>query len=241
VARWTRDDIPDQSGRIIVLTGGNSGLGLETTLTLAGKGARVIATARSMDRAREVADRIAEGSASGTVEFEQLDLADLASVRTFAGRMLERGDGIDVLVNNAGVMAVPDRRLTADGFELQLGTNYLGHFALTGLLLPALLARPGARVVTMTGGAYGTAKIRFDDLQGERKYSAWGAYAQSKLASVLFMLELDRRARARPLDLVSVAAHPGLAKTNLQYAGPTLGRKSMQTACRRSSQRRHPT
>jgi len=235
VPTWTRDDIPDQSGRVIVVTGGNSGLGLETAIALARKGARVIATSRSMERAREASKRIATEVGNGMVDFEQLDLADLASVRAFAGRVLERGEGVDVLINNAGVMAVPDRHTTADGFELQLGTNYLGHFALTALLLHALLARPGARVVTMTGGAYGTARIRFDDLQAERKYNPWSAYAQSKLASVLFMLELDRRARNESLDLVSVAAHPGLAKTNLQYAGPTVGRKSMQTAGARLS------
>jgi NAD(P)-dependent dehydrogenase (short-subunit alcohol dehydrogenase family) len=228
--RWTRDDIPVQSGRIVIITGGNSGLGLQTALALARKGARVLATSRSMERAREVAGQIAGAAGNGTVDFEQLDLADLASVRAFAGRVLERSEGVDVLINNAGVMAIPARRTTPDGFELQLGTNYLGHFALTGLLVPALLTRPGARVVTLTGGAYGTARIRFDDLQAERKYNPWRAYAQSKLANVLFMLELDRRARARSLDLTSVAAHPGLAKTNLQHAGPTLGRKSMQTA-----------
>lgn len=233
--RWTRDDIPDQSGRIILLTGGNSGLGLEAALGLARKGARVIATTRSMERAREVADRIAAESGEGTVEFEQLDLADLASVRALADRILERGQGVDVLVNNAGIMAVPDRRTTADGFELQLGTNYLGHFALTGLLLPTLLARPGARVVSITSYDAAFGKIRFDDLQWEAKYNPWSAYSQSKLATMLFALELDRRVRARSLDLVSVAAHPGLARTNLQYAGPTLGRKSMQTAGARAT------
>ena len=230
MAPWTQNDIPDQSGRLVVVTGGNSGLGLETVVALARKGARVLATARSTERAAEAAGEIARRADGASVEFDRLDLADLASVRAFAGRVLERGEGIDVLVNNAGVMGVPQRRTTADGFELQLGTNYLGHFALTALLMPALLARPAARVVTMTGGAYGTANIRFDDLQGEQKYNPWTAYAQSKLASVLFMLELDRRARARGLELVSVAAHPGLARTNLQYTGPTLGGKSMQTA-----------
>ena len=173
---------------------------------------------------------MANEAPDGTVDFELLDLADLASVRAFAGRVIERGEGIDALVNNAGVMGFPERHTTADGFELQFGTNYLGHFALTALLLPALRARPGARVVTMTGGSYGSAKLDFDDLQNEKKYSPWRVYMQSKLASVLFMRELDRRARAASLDLVSVAAHPGLAKTNLQYAGPTLGGKSMKTA-----------
>jgi NAD(P)-dependent dehydrogenase (short-subunit alcohol dehydrogenase family) len=230
VPHWTRDDIPDQSGRIVLLTGGNSGLGLETALALASKGARVIATTRTMARAREVADRIAAESGSGTVEFELLDLADLASVRALAGRILERGEGVDVLVNNAGVMAAPQRRTTADGFELQLGTNHLGHFALTCLLLPALLVRPRARVVTVTSYDAGIGRIRFDDLQAERKYRPWDAYSASKLATMLFALELDRRARARSIGLVSVAAHPGVAKTNLQYAGPRLGRRTVQTA-----------
>jgi NAD(P)-dependent dehydrogenase (short-subunit alcohol dehydrogenase family) len=147
-------------------------------------------------------------------------------VRAFAERILERDEGIDVLVNNAGVMGIPDRHETADGFEVQLGTNHLGHFALTAFLVPALLARPGARVVTLTGGAYGAGRIEFDDLHGEAKYNPWRAYIQSKLANVLFTVELDRRARERSLDLVSVAAHPGLAKTNLQTRARRSGARA---------------
>jgi NAD(P)-dependent dehydrogenase (short-subunit alcohol dehydrogenase family) len=224
--QWTQDDVPDQSGRTALITGANSGLGLQAALALARKGARVIGTSRSVERGQAALSRIRDEAPAATVQFEQLDVADLASVRTFAGRLREDIDRIDVLINNAGVMAVPERRTTADGFELHLGTNHLGAFALTGLLLP-LLVEPGTRVVAVTSAYYSRSKIFFDDLQAQKKYTVWPFYGQSKLANVLFMRELDRRARAAQLGLVSVAAHPGVAKTNLQYAGPALGTWSM--------------
>jgi NAD(P)-dependent dehydrogenase (short-subunit alcohol dehydrogenase family) len=207
--RWDSRDIPDQNGRTIVVTGANSGLGLATSKLLSAAGARVIMACRSTERGRQVAPEGAEVS--------QLDLADLASVRTFAQEI--PADRIDVLINNAGVMNVPKRQ-TADGFELQFGTNYLGHFALTGLLLPRL--SPGARVVTVTSAVHAIGRINFNDLQHERHYQPWLAYGQSKLANLLFTYELDRRARATGSDLISAAAHPGYATTNLQTVGPRM-------------------
>ena len=223
---WTHDDMPDQSGRTTVVTGANSGLGLEAALALARKGARVIGTSRSSERGDAARTRVRDLVPRAEVEFEQLDVADLASVRAFAERLRTRVDRIDVLINNAGVMAIPERRTTADGFELHFGTNHLGAFALTGLLFP-LLAHSGARVVMITSNYYTRSKIRFDDLQAEKKYRVWPAYGQSKLANVLFMRELDRRSRAAGVGLVSVAAHPGIAQTNLQFAGPSLGKWSV--------------
>src|SRR5947199_5353470 len=205
--------MPDQSDRSFVVTGANSGIGLAAARELAASRAHVTLAVRDTAKG----DAAAAGM-RGDPEVRALDLAHLASVRAFA-EGLDRN--IDVLVNNAGVMATPHRR-TADGFELQLGTNHLGHFALTGLLLGALRARPGARVVTVSSNAHKAGRIDFDDLQGERRYRRWRAYGQSKLANLLFMFELDRRARDAGLDLVSVAAHPGYAATNLQFNAPPL-------------------
>jgi NAD(P)-dependent dehydrogenase (short-subunit alcohol dehydrogenase family) len=215
---WTAEDIPDLSGRRAVVTGANSGLGLQIALQLARHGAAVTLAVRDAGKGEDAAARIRSDAPDAALEVAQLDLADLASVREFAGAW----DGeLDLLVNNAGVMALP-RRTTADGFEMQLGTNHLGHFALTGLLLPALLERSGARVVTMSSGAHQMGRIRFDNLQGERHYQRWLAYAQSKLANLLFAFELARRATLADLDLVSVAAHPGYAATNLQSQGARM-------------------
>jgi NAD(P)-dependent dehydrogenase (short-subunit alcohol dehydrogenase family) len=161
-----------------------------------------------------------------TVSLERLDLADLASIRVFASGFSDRYDRLDLLINNAGVMAIP-RRETADGFEMQFGTNHLGHFALTGLLLDRLLARPGARVVTVSSTAARMGRIRFDDLQGDHRYRKWSAYGQAKLANQLFALELDRRARGAGVGLISVAAHPGWADTNLQAVGPRMSGSSL--------------
>jgi NAD(P)-dependent dehydrogenase (short-subunit alcohol dehydrogenase family) len=215
---WTADDIPDQSGRRAVVTGANSGLGLQIALQLARHGAAVTLAVRDTAKGEEAAERIREGASDATLDVTRLDLADLASVREFAAGW---SGGLDLLVNNAGVMALP-RRTTADGFEMQLGTNHLGHFALTGLLLPALLERPGARVVTMSSGAHQMGRIRFDNLQGERHYQRWLAYGQSKLANLLFAFELARRAAVADRDLTSVAAHPGYAATNLQSQGARM-------------------
>ena len=209
---WTADDIPDLTARSAVVTGANSGLGLQIALALARSGASVTLAVRDTAKGEEAAARIEQEAPGATPAVERLDLADLASVRSFADRW---DGGLDLLVNNAGVMALP-RRLTKDGFEMHIGTNHLGHFALTGLLLPALLERPGARVVTMSSGAHMYGRIRFGNLQGERHYQRWLAYGQSKLANLLFAFELARRAALAERELTSVAAHPGYAATNLQ-------------------------
>lgn len=218
---WTVDDIPLLDGRTAVVTGANSGLGFVTAQALAGAGAHVILACRDEAKGQNARDRIRSDMPTAVVAFERLDLADLASVRSFATGFSAEHDGLDILVNNAGVMAIP-RRETADGFEMQFGTNHLGHFALAGLLLEWLLARTGARVVTVSSEAAKLGRIRFDDLQGSRHYGKWSAYGQAKLANQLFALELDRRVRARCLDLVSVAVHPGYATTNLQAVGPRM-------------------
>jgi NAD(P)-dependent dehydrogenase (short-subunit alcohol dehydrogenase family) len=210
--KWTAADIPDQSGRVAVVTGANSGLGLSTARELARAGADVVMAVRNVAKGEQAMAEI-----SGDARLEQLDLASLDNVRAFAERF--SGERIDMLINNAGVMA-PPRRTTVDGFESQFGTNHLGHFALTGLLLPKLLAAPDPRVVTLSSGAHRMGTIHFDDLQGERRYNNWLWYGQSKLANLMFALELNRRASAAGSELVSVAAHPGYAATNLQSAGP---------------------
>ena len=213
---WTTEDIPDQSGRTAVVTGANSGLGAATARELARKGATVVLACRNTAKGDEAAAAIRDAAPGARVEVAKLDLADLASVRAFAAAQTAP---LDVLVNNAGLMA-PPRRTTKDGFELQLGTNHLGHFALTGLLLDRLRAGDAPRVVTLSSGAHRMGKIAFDNLQGERRYFRWNAYGQSKLANLLFMRELDRRARAAGLPITSVAAHPGYSATNLQTASP---------------------
>jgi NAD(P)-dependent dehydrogenase (short-subunit alcohol dehydrogenase family) len=219
VSRWSARDIPDLSGRTAVVTGANSGLGLETALALAGAGAHVVLACRDKAKGEEAIERIRRVFGSARLELEDLDLASLDSIRSFATRFRTSHEVLDILVNNAGVMAIP-RRETADGFELQIGTNHLGHFALTALLTECLLARPGSRVVTVSSEVARIGRIRFDDLQGTRRYGKWTAYAQAKLANQLFTLELDRRAKNR--GIVSVAAHPGYSATNLQGVGPRM-------------------
>jgi NAD(P)-dependent dehydrogenase (short-subunit alcohol dehydrogenase family) len=220
-SKWTADQIPDQSGRVAVVTGGNSGLGLETVRQLARAGARVVLACRDTAKGEAAREQVRAGVPDADIEVAPLDLASLASVREFADRIKGEGTGLDLLINNAGVMA-PPRRETADGFELQLGTNHLGHFALTGQILAAMEGREDARVVTVSSGAHRMGKINFDDLQSERGYSRWRAYGQSKLANLLFAFELDRRLRAAGSPIKSVAAHPGYAATNLQSAAPPL-------------------
>jgi NAD(P)-dependent dehydrogenase (short-subunit alcohol dehydrogenase family) len=221
MSHWTEDDIPDLTGRRAVITGANSGLGLAAARALVAKGASVVLACRDLAKGeRALADVRAAAARGARVDLAGLDLADLSSVSGFADWYAARHpEGLDVLLNNAGVMA-PPRGVTTDGFELQLGTNHLGHFALTGLLLPSLLDRPGARVVTVSSGLHKVGRIDFDDLEAERRYDRWRRYGQSKLANLMFALELDRRARAAGVGLVSVAAHPGYAATNLQSAGP---------------------
>jgi NAD(P)-dependent dehydrogenase (short-subunit alcohol dehydrogenase family) len=219
--RWTADDVPELAGRTFIVTGGNSGLGYETARSLARKRARVVLACRDPAKAKTAVDAIALESPAARVEAMELDLASLASVRSFAEAFAARGEALHGLINNAGVMALPRRR-TADGFEMQLGTNHLGHFALTGLLLERLLATQGARVVAVSSSAHRPGRIAFDDLHGERRYGKWRAYAQSKLANLLFAYELQRRLAHAGSAVISVACHPGYAATNLQAAGPRM-------------------
>jgi NAD(P)-dependent dehydrogenase (short-subunit alcohol dehydrogenase family) len=217
MAHWTTAGIPDQSGRVAVVTGANSGLGYQTALALARAGAHVILACRDPHRGNAALDRLRVAVPKAGAELGSLDLADLDSVRRFAGTV----ESLDLLINNAGVMALPSRRTTAQGFEMQVGTNHLGHFALTGLLLSRLMNRPGARVVTVSSGLHRYGRLAdLDDLQSERKYGTWRAYGLSKLANILFFTELDRRLRAANQPARSLGSHPGYAATNLQSAGP---------------------
>jgi NAD(P)-dependent dehydrogenase (short-subunit alcohol dehydrogenase family) len=219
-SRWTANDIPAQSGRTAVVTGANSGLGLVTARELARAGASVVLACRNTGKGGRAAAAIrAAVGPDADIAVARLDLADLASVREFARRVAGERQHIDLVINNAGVMA-PPRRLTADGFESQLGINHLGHFALTGLLLRPLLAAPAPRVVTVSSHMHRIGRIHFDDLQSARRYNNWLAYGQSKLANLMFCFELDRRSAAAGAALISVASHPGYAATNLQIAGP---------------------
>src|SRR5687768_6800735 len=193
--KWDASRIPDQTGRVAVVTGANSGLGLVTACELARAGARVVLACRNLEKGKAALTEVERAATGAPPELAELDLASLTSVRSFAQSFKDTHDGLDLLVNNAGVMA-PPRRRTADGFELQFGTNHLGHFALTGLLLDRLMAGEGARVVTVSSVAHRTGKIDWDDLQAERSYNRWRRYGQSKLANLLFALELDRRLRA---------------------------------------------
>ncbi len=225
-SQWTADDLPDLSGRTIVITGANSGIGYEAAVQFARKRAAVVIACRNLDKGRAAADRIEALARGAAVEVAELDLANLKSVRAFAERFRAAHRELHVLVNNAGVMALPYRP-TADGFEMQFGTNHLGHFALTGWLLDPLLASGGARVVTVSSTAHRFGSIRFDDLQWERGYGKWRAYGQSKLANLLFAFELQRRADAAGAKLASVGCHPGYAATELQAAGPRMEGSSM--------------
>jgi len=215
-AKWTAKDLPDQSGRIAIVTGANSGLGLITARELARAGAEVVLACRNAEKGEAAVCAIGDAAPHARVTLRPLDLGNLASVREFASRFASEHDRLDLLINNAGVMAAP-RRLTDDGFESQFGTNHLAHFALTGLLVDRMTSE-GARVVTVSSGMHRVGRIRFDDLHGERKYGRWSAYGQSKLANLLFAFELDRRLRAAGSPVKSVAAHPGYAATNLQSA-----------------------
>ncbi|HEY5195513.1 MAG TPA: oxidoreductase [Solirubrobacteraceae bacterium] len=216
-AGWSASEIPDQTGRRAVVTGASSGLGIVVAQELARAGAHVILACRDLRRGAAAVGTISTRVPGALLETRRLDLADLGSVREFAGRLESESRPVDLLINNAGVMA-PPRQLTADGFELQLATNHLGHYALTGLLLDLLLAAPAGRVVTVSSVLHRTGRIDFDDLQSVERYSRWKAYGQSKLANLLFAFELDRRARAAGVELASLAAHPGYARTNLQAA-----------------------
>ncbi|GAC1503307.1 MAG: oxidoreductase [Ktedonobacteraceae bacterium] len=218
--QWTTNDMPDLTGYRAVVTGANSGLGLETTKALAAKGAHVIMACRNLESAGKAQELIKASVPQASLEVRQLDLASLASVRAFAAALLAEQRKLHLLYNNAGLMAIP-RRETQDGFEMQFGTNHLGHFALTGLLLPLMLATAGSRIVITTSAARQLGRIRLDDLNRTKSYGRWEAYGQSKLANLLFSFELQRRLAAAEASTISVAAHPGYSNTNLQGASVT--------------------
>jgi NAD(P)-dependent dehydrogenase (short-subunit alcohol dehydrogenase family) len=218
---WTEADIPDQRGRVAVVTGANTGLGFETARALAAHGASVVLAVRNLDKGKDAADRISTAAPRADVTVRELDLSSLASVRTAAAELTRQYERIDLLINNAGVMYTP-ASTTVDGFELQFGTNHLGHFAFTGLLLDRVLAAPDSRVVTVSSiGHRIRARIHFDDLQLRRNYGRVTAYGQAKLANLLFTYELQRRLAARGASTIAVAAHPGGSATELMRNMPT--------------------
>jgi NAD(P)-dependent dehydrogenase (short-subunit alcohol dehydrogenase family) len=221
--QWTIQDIPTQHGRLAVVTGATGGLGLETALGLARAGAEVVLAGRNPEKGQAALDRIHRAVPKANIRFAMLNLASLASVGAFAAAMVADTRPLHLLVNNAGVMDLPERRLTEDGFEMQFGTNHLSHFALTGLLLPLLTAAQAPRVVNVSSIAHQGGEIDFANLQGERKYRSWPAYQQSKLANLLFTFELQRRSDAQGWGLMSNAAHPGVARTDLIANGPGTG------------------
>jgi NAD(P)-dependent dehydrogenase (short-subunit alcohol dehydrogenase family) len=215
----TQSEMPSQLGRSAVVTGATGGLGYETALALAKAGAEVILTGRDDRKGQSAIEKISREVSDAKISYESLDLASLASIADFSQRMHSR-QSLDLLINNAGVMALPRRQTTADGFEMQFGTNYLGHFALTARLMPLLRRASAPRVVSVSSLAHRAAFIDFDDLQGMRSYSPWKAYGQSKLAMLMFALELQRRSDATGWNLTSNAAHPGFARTGLFASGP---------------------
>jgi NAD(P)-dependent dehydrogenase (short-subunit alcohol dehydrogenase family) len=219
MSKWTPRQIPSQQGRLAIVTGANSGIGYQAARYLARAGAAGILACRSAEKGEAARARIASENPRADVQMRILDVADLNSVRGFASEFLNENRPLDLLINNAGVMALPERRTTPQGFEMQFGTNHLGHFALTGLLLPALLRQPGSRVVTVASIAHKGGRLNFDDLNAERSYDPRKAYQQSKLANLVFGLELDRRLRARGAKTMSVIAHPGVAVTNIVSNG----------------------
>jgi len=232
--RWSIHDAPALTGRTVLVTGATSGLGLESAVALAARGARVLVAGRDPGRTDTAVRRAQAATArGGSAEPLALDLASLSSVEAAAAEVAQRIDRLDVLLNNAGVMAPPLGR-TEDGFETQIGTNHLGHFALTARLLPLLLAAPAPRVVTVSSGAHRIGGLDPDDLNWERRrYQPWQAYGASKLANLLFTSELDRQAQAADVPLVTAAAHPGWAATNLQLAGPSFARNPVGRAMTR--------
>jgi len=214
MTKWTTADIPDQTGRTAVITGANTGLGYETASALAAKGAHVVLAVRNIEKGKAAADLITRATPGASVAIQELDLTSLESIRAAADQLNSSYDAIDLLINNAGVMMTP-KSTTKDGFELQFGTNHLGHFALTGLLLDRVLAAPGSRVVTVSSQGHRFARrgIRFDDLQWDRDYSRVGAYGQAKLANLMFTYELQRRLTGT--NTIAAAAHPGGSNTEL--------------------------
>ncbi len=219
---WSEKDIPDQTGRIAIVTGANSGIGLETARVLAQKGAQVILACRNKEKGEASCADITRGTPQAKVEFQPLDLASLESVKTFAENFTAAHQKLDLLINNAGVMMVPALERTADGFERQFGTNHFGHFALTGRLLTTLLKTENARVVTVSSVMHRYGPMQFDNLDAEKRYSPNKAYGYSKLANLLFMRELQRRYHTEKGSLLSTAAHPGSTRTNLQQYKPSF-------------------
>lgn len=226
-SKWSISDMPDLSGQTIVVTGANSGIGLEAVRGFAGKGAHVVLACRSAEKAQAAIASVRGDHPGASLEFGALDLASLESIREFAQDFRDRHDDLNVLCNNAGVMAIP-RRETADGFEMQLGTNHLGHFALTGLLLDRILHTDASRVVTVSSTAHQLGRLNFDDLQSEAKYGRWRAYGQSKIANLYFTYELQRRFAARSADAIAVACHPGYAATELQFRAARMDGSSLK-------------
>jgi NAD(P)-dependent dehydrogenase (short-subunit alcohol dehydrogenase family) len=213
--KWNEENVADQAGKLVIVTGANSGIGFETARVLAAKGAHVQLACRNQEKGADAIARIREAHPEASVELGDLDLSSLASVRRFAESYRAKHERLDLLINNAGVM-VPPYQKTQDGFELQMGTNHFGHFALTGLLLPSLCASSTPRVVNVASLAHKLGKIRFDDISFDKGYGAWAAYGQSKLANLLFTYELQRWAKRHDLPLTVAAAHPGWTSTNLQ-------------------------
>lgn len=237
MTHWSARHIRPLDGRLVVVTGANSGLGLETARALAGAKAHVVMACRDTHKGERAAASIKRDYPDARLEVAALDLADLDAVARFAAQFSAAHSRLDLLINNAGVMALPLRR-TADGFEMQVGTNHLGHFALTGQLFERLRVAPGARVVTVSSLAHTFGRIDIDDLNWhERRYRRWPAYGQAKLANLMFALELDRRLRAADIDMLSVAAHPGYAATHLQLAGPEMSGSRLSTAGMRLANR----
>lgn len=223
MSKWTTANIPRQDGKLAIVTGANSGIGLHAARELASAGCTVIVACRSAEKASSTRQRTVQEIPTALIEDGVLDLSSLSSIRDFAKAFLATRRPLDLLINNAGVMALPKRMLTADGFELQVGTNHLGHFALTGLLLPALLAAPSSRIVTVSSLAHRGGKIRFDDLNWEHDYKPWPAYRQSKLANLLFAKELERRLLKSGTPTQSIVVHPGVSTTSLFKNGPGSG------------------
>jgi len=229
---WSSEDIPDQDGRTAVVTGANSGLGLVTTRELARRGARVIMAVRSTEKGNATAEEILREAPEARLDVRSLDLGSLESIQAFANDLDLDAGRLDLLINNAGIMMTP-QQTTHDGFELQLGTNHLGHFALTGLLLNAVQNAPAGRVVTLSSIEHKGGHIDFDDLESRDGYAPRKAYQQSKLANALFGVELDRRLRAAGSAAISVLAHPGYSDTNLQSTGPTGVMKRLMSVSNR--------
>jgi NAD(P)-dependent dehydrogenase (short-subunit alcohol dehydrogenase family) len=218
--KWTAADIASQAGKTALITGANSGIGFQAALELARHGAHVLLGCRNAAKGKAALTRLQVEAPGASAEVVELDMASLASIHAFAKAFAARGVKLDLLINNAGVMALPKRELTVDGFERQFGTNHLGHFALTGLLMPELLAAPAPRVVTVASLAHRNGKIELDNLNSEKSYKPWDAYGESKLANILFARELDKKARAAGSKLVSLAVHPGVSVTNIFENGP---------------------